>query len=330
MTSFGRAGKMGLMKKLSLYIFLVLMVCNIARAESTLSKCEGSKWYWTNCFGTTDYKEGNKNGIYEGEWKGAIRHGQGTYDDNAGSIYIGEWKFDERSGEGIQIYSDGSKYEGQWIDDQRSGEGIQIYSDGSEYEGQWIDDITTKQYNKHRLIITIKNINYELLIPILLVVAITVLIKLFANNFYLKITNPIKRIIVSISKDIFNNMKIKKILDFKGRASRLEYWSTHLIVVLFSISLFTFTITFFQINIIIIGAIFAIPIISVTIRRMHDVGISSFMLIPFLLAILLLMLLQIEVKMVSRIVFIIYFVFISQKSQEGINEYGPNPKMKEK
>ena len=123
-------------------------------------------------------------------------------------------------------------------------------------------------------------------------------------------------------------MKIKKILDFKGRASRLEYWSTHLIVVLFSIILLSI-ITFFQINIIIIGAIFAIPIISVTIRRMHDVGISSFMLIPFLLAILLLMLLQIEVKMVSRIVFIIYFVFISQKSQQGINEYGPNPKIKE-
>ena len=313
------------------------MVCNIARAESTLPKCEGSKSYWTNCFGTTDYKEGNKNGIYEGEWKGAIRHGQGTYDDNAGSIYIGEWKFDERSGEGIQIYSDGSKYEGQWMDDQRSGEGIQIYPDGSEYEGQWIDDITTKQYNKHRLIITIKNINYELLIPILLVVAITVLIKLFANNFYLKITNPIKRIIVSISKDIFNNMKIKKILDFKGRSSRLEYWSTHLIVGLFSISLFIFTITFFQIDnlifgviIKIVGVIFIIPIISVTVRRIHDVGTSAFMLIPFLLVIFFLIILQIEAKMVSRIAFIIYFVFIIQKSQEGINEYGPNPKMKEK
>ena len=199
------------------------MICNIARAESTLPKCEGSKWYWTNCFGTTDYKEGNKNGIYEGEWKGAIRHGRGTYDDNAGSIYIGEWKFDERSGEGIQIYSDGSKYEGQWIDDLRSGEGIQIYPDGSKYEGQWIDDITTKQYNKHsrhRLIITIKNINYELLIPILLVVAITVLLKLFVKKFYNYLIVPIKKGLL-----LSNSMK--------GKASRTEYNIYFLFLILF-------------------------------------------------------------------------------------------------
>ena len=200
MTSLRSGVKLGLMKKLSLYIFLVLMVCNLARAESTLPKCEGSKWYWTNCFGTTDYKEGNKHGIYEGEWKGAIRHGRGTYDDNAGSIYIGEWKYDERSGEGIQIYPDGSKY-----------------------EGQWIDDITTKQYNKHRrhrLIITIKNINYELLIPILLVIAITVLLKLFVKKFYNYLIIPIKK-----GLRLSNSMK--------GKASRTEYNIYGLFLILF-------------------------------------------------------------------------------------------------
>ena len=191
---------MGLMKKLSLYIFLVLMFCNIARAESTLPKCEGSDFNWTNCFGTTDYQVGDQYGTYEGEWKDGERHGQGTYDDSAGSIYIGEWKHDERSGEGIQIYPDGSKY-----------------------EGQWIDDITTKQYNKHRrlrLIITIKNINYELLIPILLVVAITVLLKLFVKKFYNYLIVPIKKGLL-----LSNSMK--------GKASRTEYNIYFLFLILF-------------------------------------------------------------------------------------------------
>ena len=191
---------MGLMKKLLAILVLGLLWCNIARAESMLPKCEGSDWNCTNCFGTTEYKEGNKYGIYEGEWKDSERHGQGTYDDNAGSIYIGEWKYDERSGEGIQIYPDGSKY-----------------------EGQWIDDITTKQYNKHsrhRLIITIKNINYELLIPILLVVAITVLLKLFVKKFYNYLIVPIKKGLL-----LSNSMK--------GKASRTEYNIYFLFLILF-------------------------------------------------------------------------------------------------
>ena len=128
------------MKKLSLYVFLVLMFCNVARAESTLPKCEGSDFNWTNCFGTTDYQVGDQYGTYEGEWKDGERHGQGTYDDNAGSVYIGEWKYDERSGEGIQIYTDGSKYEGQWENDQRNGQGILILPDGQKYEGAWKDN----------------------------------------------------------------------------------------------------------------------------------------------------------------------------------------------
>ena len=56
------------------------MFCNIARAESTLPKCEGSDFNWTNCFGTTDYQVGDQYGTYEGEWKDGERHGQGTYD----------------------------------------------------------------------------------------------------------------------------------------------------------------------------------------------------------------------------------------------------------
>ena len=40
MTSLRSGGKMGLMKKLSLYIFLVLMWCNVGFAEITIFECE--------------------------------------------------------------------------------------------------------------------------------------------------------------------------------------------------------------------------------------------------------------------------------------------------
>ena len=210
------------------------MFCNIARAESTLPKCEGSDFNWTNCFGTTDYQVGDQYGTYEGEWKDGERHGQGTYDDNAGSVYIGEWKYDERSGEGIQIYPDGSKYEGQWENDQRNGQGILILPDGQKYEGAWKDNkkhgLGTVTYldgssenqiwanNKREKIMTKKN--YELLIPILLVVAITVLLKLFVKKFYNYLIVPIKKGLL-----LSNSMK--------GKASRTEYNIYLLFLILF-------------------------------------------------------------------------------------------------
>ena len=205
------------------------MFCNIARAESMLPKCEGSDFNWTNCFGTTDYQVGDQYGTYEGEWKDGERHGQGTYDDNAGSIYIGEWKYDQRSGEGIQIYPDGSKYEGQWENDQRSGHGILILSDGGKYnyEGHGLGTVTyldgSSEYglwvnNKREKIMTKKN--YELLIPILLVVAITVLLKLFVKKFYNYLIVPIKK-----GLRLSNSMK--------GNASRTEYNIYFLFLILF-------------------------------------------------------------------------------------------------
>ena len=210
------------------------MFCNIARAESTLPKCEGSDFNWTNCFGTTDYQVGDQYGTYEGEWKDGERHGQGTYDDNAGSVYIGEWKYDERSGEGIQIYPDGSKYEGQWENDQRNGQGILILPDGQKYEGAWKDNKRhgpgtftdldgSSEYqiwanNKREKIMT--KTNYELLIPIFLVVAITILLKLFVKKFY-------NYLIVHIKKGLLLSNSMK------GSASRTDYNIYGLFLILF-------------------------------------------------------------------------------------------------
>ena len=173
----------------------------------TLPECKGKDTMkWTNCFGTSDYQVGDQYGIYEGEWKDGERHGQGTYDDNAGNIYIGEWKYNQRSGEGIQIFSDGSKYEGQWKNDIP----IKQYN-----ELLKIEKMKTKEMEKQKKIeLTMMSI------PILLVVAITVLLKLFVKKFY-------NYLIVPITKGLLLSNSMK------GKASRTEYNIYFLFLILF-------------------------------------------------------------------------------------------------
>ena len=58
-----------MMKKLSLYIFLVLMWCNVGFAECIKGDCN-------NGYGTYTYANGGK---YVGEWKDGKENGQGAY-----------------------------------------------------------------------------------------------------------------------------------------------------------------------------------------------------------------------------------------------------------
>ena len=72
------------MKKLLLTIFVSLMWCNTAFAESTLPPCQGDDdMKWTNCFGTYLKKDFKKNGLtkdYTGEFgsKPGKREGKGS------------------------------------------------------------------------------------------------------------------------------------------------------------------------------------------------------------------------------------------------------------
>ena len=136
------------MKKLSLYIFVILMVCSLAQA---LPKCEGDHHTkWVNCFGTvkiefstsdkkikrianftgeygsTPGKRGGKgvsrvyeNGIfissYEGEWKDGNPHGQGT-ETKSSHVYVGEWKDGMKNGQGTLTFTDGEKFDGEWLE----------------------------------------------------------------------------------------------------------------------------------------------------------------------------------------------------------------------
>ena len=70
------------MKKLSLYVFLVLMFCNVGFAECIKGDCN-------NGYGTFTWTNGAK---YVGEFKIGLMHGRGTYIWADGTKYVGEFK----------------------------------------------------------------------------------------------------------------------------------------------------------------------------------------------------------------------------------------------
>ncbi len=82
-----------------------------------------------------------KDGAYEGEAQGEIRHGSGKMTYNNGNVYEGEWQNDKRHGIGRMTYPDGSYYEGRYENDVRSGNGACAYPDGSMYVGSWKDGL---------------------------------------------------------------------------------------------------------------------------------------------------------------------------------------------
>ena len=77
------------MKKLSIYIFLVLMWCNVGFAECIEGDC-------INGYGTYT-TDGSK---YVGEFKDGSPHGQGTFIGVNGNKYVGEHKNGKMNGQG--------------------------------------------------------------------------------------------------------------------------------------------------------------------------------------------------------------------------------------
>ena len=158
------------MKKTSLYLFMVLIICNIALTQSTLPECEGSdikdpiKNYlktrkWTNCIGTSrglhgetyvgEFYKGKFHGQgtatapnrkYVGQWKDGKKHGQGTYTFVNGDKYVGEWQKDKYYGQGTYIYANGDQYVGEWKKGLRHGKGTFTHINGKIEEGIWKKD----------------------------------------------------------------------------------------------------------------------------------------------------------------------------------------------
>jgi uncharacterized membrane protein YhaH (DUF805 family) len=124
--------------------------------------------------------------------------------------------------------------------------------------------------------------------------------------------------------DLFNRYFVdtikNKYVDFKGRASRSEFWYFMLFYLIISLVLSL-------VDSMVLGSgekssgtgllssIFSLamllPSLGVSIRRLHDIGRSGWWVL---------------VSLVPVIGFIVLIIFYVKDSQPGSNEYGPNPK----
>ena len=112
---------------------------------------------------------------------------------------------------------------------------------------------------------------------------------------------------------------IKQYADFGGRARRTEFWMFVLFNIIFSVvaSLIDRAIGFRigAIQMGIIGLIYSlavlIPGLAVSVRRLHDIGKSGWMVF---------------INLIPLIGLIWFIVLTVKDSQPGENQYGPNPK----
>lgn len=120
----------------------------------------------------------------------------------------------------------------------------------------------------------------------------------------------------------------RKYSDFSGRACRSEYWWFILFVNLLYIGLSIIggvltVITgmigaYLMIGLFIISLVgLLVPSIAVTVRRMHDLNVSGWWLILFLVLSV--------IPLVNNLMVIGYIVFFCLKGTPGPNKFGPDP-----
>ncbi|MGG3927050.1 DUF805 domain-containing protein [Metabacillus fastidiosus] len=106
---------------------------------------------------------------------------------------------------------------------------------------------------------------------------------------------------------------LKKYAVFQGRARRKEYWMFTLFNVLISIVLSIIEVVGDMPSILtgIYSLSILLPSLAVTARRLHDIGKSGWWIL---------------ISLIPLIGAIVLLVFTCQDSEEGSNQYGPNPK----
>lgn len=106
---------------------------------------------------------------------------------------------------------------------------------------------------------------------------------------------------------------LKKYVMCEGRARRKEYWTFILFTVFFTIlaSIMSYELRGFNIIFIIYLLGMIISIISVTVRRLHDIGKSGFWIL---------------LRLIPVIGSIWLLILLCTKGETGLNEYGEDPK----
>ena len=126
-----------MMKYLFLFLFFIFGFQVSAQAQSSLPSCKND--YRHNCYDTKKLS----NGLYRGEFKNNLYHGQGTRKYRSGNTYVGDWVNGEKNGNGSFLFSNGDKYIGTYKNDERVGNGKYVFANGSIYEGEF------KNYTPH-------------------------------------------------------------------------------------------------------------------------------------------------------------------------------------
>ena len=128
----------------------------------------------------------------------------------------------------------------------------------------------------------------------------------------------------------------KKYLDFKGRASRSEFWYFFLFSFIASVVagglIGVLTRPSDEVPIILFVVVIAlfVPLLSVTVRRFHDFGVSGWMYCAFILPTVIANFIQDTQPSLAGIIklgtLVIFFVYVSQKPNKRKNKFGSVPK----
>ena len=104
--------------------------------------------------------------------------------------------------------------------------------------------------------------------------------------------------------------------DFSGRSSRSEYWFLYLFGIVFQIVgvVLMFISEYFGFVLLIGLLMLIVPFMAVSVRRLHDVGQSGWMLLIGIIPI---------VNLVGGFVLLYWFIFAA--GEEQANRFGPVP-----
>ena len=132
----------------------------------------------------------------------------------------------------------------------------------------------------------------------------------------------------------------KKYLDFKGRASRSEFWYFFLFYIITSflvgwvigsfVALLGGSVNVLLVVLSVVFIALFIPILSVTVRRFHDFGVSGWMYCAFIPPFMISGYIQDTQPSLAGIIklgtLVVFCVYVSQKPNKRKNKFGSVPK----
>lgn len=103
-------------------------------------------------------------GVYNGEWKGALKDGFGVYTYPSGAVYAGEWLDGTKEGRGVYSFAKGGVYEGEWRNGRMEGVGVRTYSTGKVSAGVWEAGRLVKSVDESQCALVVANANEAALV----------------------------------------------------------------------------------------------------------------------------------------------------------------------